>query len=293
MAQTWIDALAAASETLWRAAAGLVVPALAAIIIAFIAHGADAARKARAAGGEVRVNLWLYAFDSLFVGPGLALAAAALGLAVAAAGLDFGAPLWLNAPIWLTVLAAIFIGDFVGYWRHRFEHSALLWSAHAIHHSDTAMTWTTLLRFHPINRASTVLIDTVTLALLGFPPWALAANWAVRHYWGLFIHMDLPWTLGPLGHVLVSPAMHRWHHTREGAGVGANFATVLSVFDRAFGTLHAPGPCDAPLGVTEHIPGGATGHLLYPLKVAVRAVKTRVAMATASKPAIAGANPTS
>ena len=115
---------------------------------------------------------------------------------------------------------AIFAGDFVGYWRHRLEHTALLWPGHAIHHSDTAMTWTTGLRFHPINRLTTALIDTSVLALLGFPVWALIANNLVRHYYGLFIHMDLPWTYGPLGRVLVSPAMHRWHHIRVANGAG-------------------------------------------------------------------------
>jgi sterol desaturase/sphingolipid hydroxylase (fatty acid hydroxylase superfamily) len=171
-------------------------------------------------------------------------------------------------------LLALFIGDFVAYWRHRLEHSALLWPAHAIHHSDTAMTWTTGLRFHPINRFTTAMIDTGALASLGFPPWALVVNNLVRHYYGLFIHMDLPWTYGLLGRVFVSPAMHRWHHVREGAGVGANFATVFSVFDQAFGTYHAPGPCTEPLGVPEQIGRNALAQLLWPFRVALNVLRT-------------------
>ncbi len=68
-----------------------------------------------------------------------------------------------------------------------------------IHHSDTDMTWLTLSRFHPINRITTALIDTFFLALLGFPTWALVANNLVRHYYGEFIHADLPWTYGRFG----------------------------------------------------------------------------------------------
>ncbi|MNW08013.1 hypothetical protein D3C71_2047230 [compost metagenome] len=63
------------------------------------------------------------------------------------------------------------------------------------------------------------------------------------------MHINQPWTLGWLGKVLVSPAMHRWHHVLEGEGVGKNFASVFSIFDRVFGTYYCPGPCSAELGV--------------------------------------------
>jgi sterol desaturase/sphingolipid hydroxylase (fatty acid hydroxylase superfamily) len=177
---------------------------------------------------------------------------------------------WSALPAWLVALCALFAGDFIAYWRHRLEHTSLLWPGHAIHHSDTAMTWTTGLRFHPINRFSTALIDTSMLALLGFPPWALVANNLVRHYYGLFIHMDLPWTYGPLGRVFVSPAMHRWHHIRDAEGAGANFATVFSIFDQAFRTHCVPGACTAPLGVRDDIGRGAMAQLAWPFRAAMQ-----------------------
>jgi sterol desaturase/sphingolipid hydroxylase (fatty acid hydroxylase superfamily) len=111
------------------------------------------------------------------------------------------------------------------------------------------------------------MLDTILLAALGFPPWALLANVLVRHFYGYFIHADAPWTLGKLGWVMNSPAMHRWHHARDIEGSGSNFATVFSVFDRWFGTYHQPGPCDQPLGVREDMGRGALGQYLYPLKV--------------------------
>jgi sterol desaturase/sphingolipid hydroxylase (fatty acid hydroxylase superfamily) len=121
-------------------------------------------------------------------------------------------------------------------------------------------------RFHPFNRVTTALIDMSALALLGFPPWALLANNLIRHYYGLFIHTDLPWTYGPLGRVFVSPAMHRWHHIRDADGAGANFATVFAVFDQAFHTFHLPGPCTVPLGVRDDVGRGALAQLLWPFK---------------------------
>jgi sterol desaturase/sphingolipid hydroxylase (fatty acid hydroxylase superfamily) len=177
---------------------------------------------------------------------------------------------WWGLPPPLVGFIAIFAGDFIGYWRHRLEHTPPLWPAHAIHHSDTAMTWTTIFRFHPINRVSTAVIDTAALTLLGFPPEALFLNNIVRHYWGSFIHMDVPWTFGLLGRVICSPVMHRWHHVRDADGAGVNFATVFSVFDQAFGTYSVPGQCNVPLGVRDEIGQGAPSQLWQPFKVFFR-----------------------
>jgi sterol desaturase/sphingolipid hydroxylase (fatty acid hydroxylase superfamily) len=251
----------------------LLIPALIFAAIALVARGAAALRTARAAAPEVRTNLILFAFDVVAVTPLLAMALAASGALIQSAGLRLiSAEQWAALPAWAAAFIALFAGDFIAYWRHRLEHTALLWPAHAIHHSDEAMTWTTGLRFHPFNRVTTALIDTTFLALLGVPLWALIANNLVRHYYGLFIHMDLPWTYGPLGRVFVSPAMHRWHHIRDADGAGANFATVFSVFDQAFGTYRLPGPCDVPLGVRDEIGRGAVGQLLWPFKVIWRYV---------------------
>jgi sterol desaturase/sphingolipid hydroxylase (fatty acid hydroxylase superfamily) len=241
-------------------------------VIAFIALGPRLfAAKAKAAAGEVATNVTLNIFDLLVVTPILALALGVMGAWIQA---NHIAPLnpdfWSRLPGWLVGFLAIFIGDFIGYWRHRLEHTAPLWPAHAVHHSDTRMTWTTIFRFHPINRLSTALIDTGVLALFGFPPWALALNNLVRHYWGSFIHMDAPWTFGPLGRVVCSPVMHRWHHIREANGAGVNFATVFSVFDQTFGTYSVPGLCNVPLGVRDDIGRGAAAQLWHPFRVFFR-----------------------
>ncbi len=257
-AETWAALAGALTDLIW--------PALGFAALALAVRGAAALRTARAAGGEVRTNMVLFVLDIVFVTPLLALLLGASGSFLQHHQLTLPTSLWSTLPAWLVIPAAVFAGDFVAYWRHRLEHSAPLWPNHAIHHSDAAMTWTTGLRFHPLNRVTTALIDTTALALLGLPPTALIANNLVRHYYGLFIHMDLPWTYGPLGRVFVSPAMHRWHHVRDAEGAGVNFATVFSVFDQAFRTCHAPGPCTVPLGVRDDIGRGALAQLLWPLR---------------------------
>jgi sterol desaturase/sphingolipid hydroxylase (fatty acid hydroxylase superfamily) len=263
LTETWNAVLAAFSNLLW--------PALIFAALAFAARGLESLRTARKATPEVRTNLALFTFDIIAVTPLLALALGAVAALMQQNGIRLLAPAtWQSLPLSLVTLLAVFIGDFVGYWRHRLEHTPPLWPAHAIHHSDTAMTWTTGVRFHPINRLTTSLIDSTALALLGFPPEVVMLNAYIRHYYGFFIHMDLPWTYGPLGRVFVSPAMHRWHHIRDADGAGANFATVFSVFDQAFRTHHTPGPCDVPLGVRDPIGQGATAMLIWPFKVLFR-----------------------
>jgi sterol desaturase/sphingolipid hydroxylase (fatty acid hydroxylase superfamily) len=273
LTDTWNAVLAAFTGLLW--------PALIFAAIAFAARGVESFRTARAASPEIRTNLALFTFDIIAITPLLTLLLGFTSALIQQNGLRLIAPsAWENIPLPLIALAAVFIGDFVGYWRHRLEHTALFWPSHAIHHSDTAMTWTTGVRFHPLNRLTTALIDSTALALIGFPPEAIMINAYVRHYYGLFIHMDLPWTYGPLGRVFVSPAMHRWHHIRDADGAGANFATVFSVFDQAFRTHHTPGPCDVPLGVRDEIGRDPVSQLLWPLKVLTRWARARFAQRT-------------
>jgi sterol desaturase/sphingolipid hydroxylase (fatty acid hydroxylase superfamily) len=267
--------LAQTGQAFWTAFSGLIWPALFFAGIAFIVRGNEAFAVARNAAPQVRINLILFAIDAAIVTPLLVMALTFIGGLMQAAGLRLlSAEYWSALPMWAVGFIAVFAGDFIGYWRHRLEHTSFFWPAHAIHHSDTALTWTTGLRFHPLNRVTTALIDTTFLALLGLPMWALMVNNLVRHFYGMFIHMDLPWTYGAFGRVLVSPAMHRWHHVRDAKGAGVNFATVFSVFDQAFATHHAPSPCNAPLGVRDEIGKGAIGQLLWPFQVIYRTAQT-------------------
>ncbi len=258
------------SAALYGAVNSLVWPGVVFGTLAVLTKGRALVSAVLRATIETRVNLLLCFFDQLFVAPLMLIVATAMS-DIAGYGLALPESVWGGLGTYGTVLAAIFLGDFVGYWRHRFEHSRWIWPAHAIHHSDSEMTWLTIFRFHPVNRFTTVAIDSGCLALLGLPAWAIVAGTTVRHYYGQFIHADLPWTLGPLSCVLVSPAMHRWHHARDVKA--ANFASVFSVFDRVFGTRYVPGPCDAPLGVSEHMGRGATGQLMHPLLVWTRSRK--------------------
>lgn len=213
------------------------------------------------------VNVGLMLFNVVFVGPLIVVLSQWMHHLFD----DFGLRL-VNVDAWagvhpaIVVLIAVFAGDFAGYWRHRLEHTPILWPSHAVHHSDEEMTWLTLQRFHPVNRVTTFVFDTAVLLALGLPPFAVIANNWVRHYYGYFIHADLPWTFGRASLLFVSPAMHRWHHAADPRYFQTNFATVFSVFDRLFGTYRVPGPCTAPLGVTDDMRPTVVGQLSYMLQ---------------------------
>jgi sterol desaturase/sphingolipid hydroxylase (fatty acid hydroxylase superfamily) len=246
------------------AAQGMLWPALFFLCLGLLVKRRALITDVLRAVPQSSLNIKLMVFNLLFVVPLIALSGQALVDFVTTNGLQVLQPEdWQVLPMWLVMLIAIFIGDFVAYWRHRLEHSPLLWPSHAVHHSDTEMTWLSLERFHPINRITTFVIDAAALLVLGLPTEAVIANGLVRHYYGYFIHADLPWTYGPLGAVFVSPAMHRWHHAADVKAFNTNYATVFSIFDRAFGTYRVPGPCTAPLGVTDDMAPTLAGQISY------------------------------
>lgn len=206
----------------------------------------------RRGAAEWRTNLMFFGVDTLLILPYVGLPS--LWISRHVGRIEGSAALLGSLPLWLAAALAAIAGDYIGYWRHRLEHSRVLWPAHAVHHSDRELSWFSLNRMHPINRLSTVTIDGAVLALFGFPIAAVVANAFLRNAWGYFIHADLRWTLGPVGNVLVSPSAHRWHHGRRTAN--RNFSTVFVWWDRLHGTYVAsPRPCAEPTGIDRRAGG--------------------------------------
>ena len=262
-----LDLVRSALHALSGAVVVLMPPTIFFLALALIVKRREALAAFERAVDEVRLNLSLHFLDTLLVAPALSMLAQFIQDGVTNYELTLILPArWDALPTPITLLAVVFAGDFIGYWRHRLEHTRLLWPAHAIHHSDVEMTWLTLMRFHPFNRVTTLVVDLALLAILGFPEWALIASFLVKHYYGEFIHADLPWMYGPLRYVFVSPVMHRWHHARDVVGAGSNFATVFAFLDWGFGTYHVPGLCKVPIGVTDEMGRGTLGQLAYPLR---------------------------
>jgi sterol desaturase/sphingolipid hydroxylase (fatty acid hydroxylase superfamily) len=263
-----MDALA--SQT-WSVLLTLLPAALLFALVALVAKRRGIVAALRRVQRESATNIALVAINSVLLVGLVAVATnsvhAQLELIPALAGF------WLRVPeVWLLVLALL-IDEFVVYWRHRAEHVPALWPIHATHHSDEAMTWLTLLRKHPLSHLLGNIVDAIPLILLGFPAWAVVASTLIRTWWGYFIHADLPWTLGPVGKVLISPAAHRLHHIDDEKLMGHNFGGFFTLWDRVFGTFDdASGYLNCRTGVA----GGSrplVGELVRPFEALLRRAK--------------------
>lgn len=227
-----------------------------ALVFIFLAVATKRARVVQAVRHcwpETRTNLGLILVNYILLAPVLAVPAVAVAAAIP--GLPL-APFWQSLPNAIVLALGIVLIDFAAYWRHRLEHDAALWRFHATHHADERIHWLTVLRKHPVSKLIAMLSDSVLLILLGFPLWVIVAANLLRTWWGFFIHADVPWTLGPIGRVLISPAAHRLHHIRDEALMGANYGNTVTLWDKLFGTYVDPAPY---LGCETGIAEGSRG----------------------------------
>ena len=171
-------------------------------------------------------------------------------------------------PLWLQAVEALVLADFVFYWTHRLFHTTRLWPFHAVHHSSEDLDWLSSMRFHPVNDIVSRVAQAVPLVLLGFAPLAVVCVIPVVVVFIVVTHADVPWTWGPLKHILVSPVYHHWHHSREPEARDKNFAGVLVLWDWLFGTRYMPAARrPAVYGVAGGgPPAGFLGLLAYPFR---------------------------
>ncbi len=171
-------------------------------------------------------------------------------------------------PAVLIGIEMLVLGDFIGYWTHRWFHRSSLWKIHAIHHSSEELDWLSSVRVHPLNQAIANAISVGIMLALGFPLMALAAYLPFLLFYAIFLHANIPWGFGPLRYVIASPRFHRWHHTSEQEGLDKNFAGLFPVFDLMFGTFYMPGDRQpVQFGVYDGaMPHTLWGQLMYPFR---------------------------
>jgi sterol desaturase/sphingolipid hydroxylase (fatty acid hydroxylase superfamily) len=183
-------------------------------------------------------------------------------------------------PFWARVLAALVVGEIGFYWGHRWSHEIpLLWRFHAVHHSAEEIDFLTNTRAHPIDMAFTRLCGFVPLYVVG-----LAQSGGSRTalvpvlvvligtVWGFFIHANLRWRFGWLESVVATPAFHRWHHTND-EHRDHNYASMLPVFDRIFGTWHVPACWPPSYGIDAAMSPNLAGQLLQGPQAGPRATR--------------------
>lgn len=174
-----------------------------------------------------------------------------------------GSHVFAHQPFWIQVLAAFVIGDFLSYWAHRLLHGRALWAFHAIHHGATELDWLSAARNHPVNVVLQRIVLTAPLLLIGIPVEAILFIAPFGAAYNIFTHANIDWRFGPLRYLLVSPVLHRWHHT-PGIGCGRNFGETLAVWDVLFGTYYLPATVPQTLGLEDGPPEDFIGQTLWP-----------------------------
>ncbi len=167
----------------------------------------------------------------------------AVGAALDAANNGWGLFNALDLPLWLETLLAVLFFDFAIWAQHLITHKVpLLWRLHQVHHSDTEIDVTTAIRFHPVEIALSMLLKIGLVYVMGPSALAIILFEIILNGTAMFNHANLRLPL-PLDRVLrtflVTPDMHRVHHSVHRHEHDSNYGFSLSIWDHMFRTYIA------------------------------------------------------
>lgn len=178
----------------------------------------------------------------------LRLLAFALPLLAVGAAIDAQAQGWglfnsLSLPIAVEIVCVVLIMDFAIWLQHLITHKVpVLWRLHRVHHADVDMDVTTAIRFHPVEIALSMLLKIGLVYLLGPAAIAVVLFEIILNGTAMFNHSNLAlpvWLDRLLRKILVTPDMHRVHHSVHRNEHDSNYGFSLSIWDRIFGTYIA------------------------------------------------------
>ena len=179
--------------------------------------------------------------------------AAAVGVAAFAKEQGWGLLHYFQLPFVLATVLSVIAMDFIIYLQHVLVHAVpTLWRIHRVHHADLDYDLTTGARFHPLEIILSMLIKFATIVVLGPPIVAVIIFEVVLNGMAMFNHgnVRLPLALDRvLRWLVVTPDMHRVHHSVEDNETNSNFGFNLSIWDRLFGTYIVQ-PRKGHLGMT-------------------------------------------
>jgi sterol desaturase/sphingolipid hydroxylase (fatty acid hydroxylase superfamily) len=193
----------------------------------------------RGRGRHAARNLTVVIFNIIVVS--LLFASATVASATFSETNEFGLLFLLPLSPSAHFVAALLALDFWTYWWHRANHEIpFLWRFHRMHHSDPAMDVTTATRFHTGELAMSSALRLALIPLIGIPLGALTLYEFVLITSTQFHHSNIglpPAVDRAIRAVIVSPSMHKVHHSVEVAETNSNYTSLFSVWDRLFRTF--------------------------------------------------------
>lgn len=186
-------------------------------------------------------NVGLVAVDTLVVR--VLFPAGAVGAALLAQSRGWGLFNAVAAPGWLAGAASVVLLDLAIFGQHvLFHHVPVLWRLHRVHHADLDFDVTTGLRFHPVEIVLSMLIKIAAVVAIGAPAAAVLVFEVLLNASSMFTHANVRLPRGldrAVRWLLVTPEMHRVHHSIVRHETDSNFGFNLSVWDRLFRTYRA------------------------------------------------------
>jgi sterol desaturase/sphingolipid hydroxylase (fatty acid hydroxylase superfamily) len=221
----------------------LRLAAFGAVMALLVAWEFAAPRRARS---MPRLTRWPANFAMVLLNTALvriALPTAAVGLAISAEDHRWGLFNRYDIPAWTTIVAGVVLLDLVIYLQHVMFHAVpALWRLHRMHHADLDIDVTTGSRFHPIEIVLSMGIKFAAIAAIGVPPAAVLLFEVLLNASSMFNHANVripPGLDAALRWLVVTPDMHRVHHSIERDETNSNFGFNLPFWDRLFGTYRA------------------------------------------------------
>ena len=150
---------------------------------------------------------------------------------------------WLECPPALAIMVSLVLLDLAIYAQHVAMHKvAFFWRFHSVHHTDEVFGVTTAVRFHPIEIVASMLYKSLLVVLLGAPAFAVFLIEVILSSAALFNHSNI--TIHPkvervLRWFIVTPDMHRIHHSVINKETDSNYGFNLPYWDRIFKTYTA------------------------------------------------------
>jgi len=204
-------------------------------------------------GGNLTIVILNTAIARLFFMGGV------IATAAMAQGRGWGLLNWIDAPVWLEVGLAVVALDLIIYAQHQvFHYVPTLWRFHMMHHSDLDLDVSSGVRFHPVEIVISTAVKAVSVLVLGVAPLAVVIFEVVLNSTALFNHSNVQMPLSvdrALRWFVVTPDMHRIHHSTDPRETNSNYGFNVPGWDRLFGT-YCPEPALGQLGMKiglEHL----------------------------------------
>lgn len=186
-------------------------------------------------------NLSLVAINSAVIR--LLVPLTAVGAAMLADEAGWGLFHFTNWPVWLEFLIAVVLLDFTVYLQHVMSHAVpAFWKVHLVHHADLDFDVTTGLRFHTLEILLSMLLKVAVVAALGPPVWSVLVFEVLLNATAMFNHSNVrmpTWLDRCLRLVVVTPDMHRVHHSVVREEANSNFGFNLPWWDYLLGTYRS------------------------------------------------------